>query len=93
MLIYQSSYNTGEFAPVVIGLDVSRSGGVLRLGYTIGYDSNSGPAIFLNQQGYFSQETIASTDVGVTPAFNWVNRQITAAAAARNGQVSLTLFW
>ncbi|MGP8246589.1 MAG: TonB-dependent receptor domain-containing protein, partial [Bryobacteraceae bacterium] len=42
---------------------------VLRAGYTISYDSNSGPAIFLNQQGYFSQATIASTNAGVTPAF------------------------
>lgn len=44
---------------------------VLRMGYTINYDSVAGPAIFLNQQGYFSQATIASTNSGVTPAFNW----------------------
>ena len=48
-----------------------RKSTVLRMGYTINYDSNSGPAIFLNQQGYFSQATVASTNSGVTPAFNW----------------------
>jgi len=44
---------------------------VLRMGYTINYDSNAGPAIFLNQQGFFSQATIATLNAGVTPAFNW----------------------
>jgi hypothetical protein len=48
-----------------------RKSTVLRMGYTVNYDSNSGPAIFLNQQGYFSQATVASTNSGVTPAFNW----------------------
>jgi hypothetical protein len=48
-----------------------RKNTVLRAGFTINYDSNAGPAIFLNQQGYFSQSTIASSNAGVTPAFNW----------------------
>jgi hypothetical protein len=44
---------------------------VLRGAYGIMYDTNSGPAIFLNQQGFFANNTINSPDGGVTPAFNW----------------------
>jgi outer membrane receptor protein involved in Fe transport len=44
---------------------------VLRGSYGIMYDTNSGPAIFLNQQGFFTQATLQSLDGGVTPAFDW----------------------
>lgn len=44
---------------------------VLRGAYGIMYDTNSGPAIFLNQQGFFAEDTVASLNGGVTPAFNW----------------------
>jgi len=44
---------------------------VLRGAYGIMYDTNSGPAIFLNQQGFFASDTINSSNGGVTPAFNW----------------------
>jgi hypothetical protein len=44
---------------------------VLRGAYGIMYDTNSGPAIFLNQQGFFATDTINSPNGGVTPAFNW----------------------
>jgi hypothetical protein len=44
---------------------------VLRGAYGIMYDGNSGPSIFLNQQGYFTYATLASTNGGVAPAFNW----------------------
>jgi hypothetical protein len=44
---------------------------VLRGAYGIMYDTNSGPAIFLNQQGFFAEDTLHSLDGGVTPAFNW----------------------
>jgi hypothetical protein len=44
---------------------------VLRAAYGIMYDTNAGPAIFLNQQGYYTQATLSSLNSGVTPAFNW----------------------
>lgn len=67
---FANSWHKG-FGPR-LGLAYSfRQKTVLRAGYTINYDSNSGPAIFLNQQGYFSQANIATTNAGVTPAFNW----------------------
>ena len=44
---------------------------VLRAAYGIMYDTNSGPAIFLNQQGYFTHAVTGSLDGGVTPDFNW----------------------
>jgi Carboxypeptidase regulatory-like domain len=44
---------------------------VLRGAYSVMYDTNSGPAIFLNQQGFFTEATLQSLDGGVTPAFNW----------------------
>jgi Carboxypeptidase regulatory-like domain len=44
---------------------------VLRGAYGIMYDTNSGPAIFLNQQGFFTEATLQSLNGGVTPAFNW----------------------
>ena len=47
------------------------SGTVLRAAYGLLYDTNNGPAAKLNQQGYFTQSTLLSTNGGVTPAFNW----------------------
>jgi hypothetical protein len=44
---------------------------VLRGAYGIMYDGNSGPSIFSNQQGYFTNATESSLNNGVTPAFNW----------------------
>jgi hypothetical protein len=44
---------------------------VLRAAYGVIYDTNAGPAIFLNQQGYFTQATLSSLNGGVNPAFNW----------------------
>ena len=44
---------------------------VLRAAYGIMYDANSGPAIFLNQQGYFTHAILSSLDGSVSPAFNW----------------------
>jgi hypothetical protein len=44
---------------------------VFRAAYGIMYDTNAGPAIFLNQQGYYTQATLSSLNSGVTPAFNW----------------------
>ena len=44
---------------------------VFRAAYGIMYDTNAGPAIFLNQQGYFTQATLSSLNAGVSPAFNW----------------------
>jgi hypothetical protein len=46
---------------------------VLRGSYSVMYDTNSGPAIFLNQQGFFTQATLQSLDGGVTPAFDWAS--------------------
>jgi len=48
-----------------------RKNTVLRGAYGLMYDTNSGPAIFLNQQGYFAQSTVSTTNGGITPAFNW----------------------
>jgi hypothetical protein len=48
-----------------------RKNTVLRGAYGMMYDTNSGPAIFLNQQGYFAQSTVSTTNGGITPAFNW----------------------
>jgi hypothetical protein len=44
---------------------------VFRAAYGLMYDTNAGPGIFLNQQGYFTEATVTSTTGGVTPAFNW----------------------
>jgi hypothetical protein len=44
---------------------------VFRAAYGIMYDTNAGPAIFLNQQGYYTQATLSSLNSGVSPAFNW----------------------
>jgi len=44
---------------------------VFRAAYGIMFAGNSGPAIFLNQQGYFTNATLQSLNGGVTPAFNW----------------------
>ncbi len=44
---------------------------VFRGAYGIMYDGNSGPAIFSNQQGYFTNSTYESLNAGVSPAFNW----------------------
>ena len=44
---------------------------VFRAAYGIMYDTNAGPAIFLNQQGYYTQATLSSLNAGVSPAFNW----------------------
>ena len=44
---------------------------VFRAAYGAMYDTNAGPGIFLNQQGYFTQATLNSLNGGVTPAFNW----------------------
>lgn len=44
---------------------------VFRAAYGIMYDTNAGPAIFQNQQGYFTNATLSSLDGGITPAFNW----------------------
>jgi len=44
---------------------------VLRAAYGVMYDTNAGPAIFQNQQGYFTNATLSSLDGGITPAFNW----------------------
>jgi len=44
---------------------------VFRAAYGLMYDTNSGPAIFLNQQGYFAQDTKTTPDGGIHPAFNW----------------------
>ena len=44
---------------------------VFRAAYGAMYDTNAGPAIFLNQQGYFTQATVSSLNAGVNPAFNW----------------------
>ncbi len=61
----------GGFGPR-IGLAYSlKKDMVLRAAYGIMYDTNAGPAIFLNQQGYFTQATLSSLNAGVTPAFNW----------------------
>lgn len=47
------------------------SGTVFRAAYGIMYDTNSGPAIFMNQQGFYTNATLESLNGGVTPAFNW----------------------
>jgi hypothetical protein len=61
----------GGYGPRV-GLSYAwRPGTVIRAAYGIMYDSNTGPAIFLNSQGYFTDTTVNSTTGGVTPAFNW----------------------
>jgi hypothetical protein len=44
---------------------------VFRAAYGVMYDTNAGPAIFQNQQGYFTNATLGSLNGGVTPAFNW----------------------
>jgi hypothetical protein len=44
---------------------------VFRAAYGVMYDTNSGPAIFMNQQGFFTNATLQSLNGGVTPAFNW----------------------
>lgn len=44
---------------------------VFRGAYGVMYDTNSGPAIFQNQQGFFTNATLTTLDGGVTPAFNW----------------------
>jgi len=44
---------------------------VFRAAYGVMYDTNSGPAIFQNQQGFFTNATLSSLDGGVTSAFNW----------------------
>jgi outer membrane receptor protein involved in Fe transport len=44
---------------------------VFRAAYGVMYDGNSGPAIFMNQQGYYAKATLSSLNGGVTPAFNW----------------------
>ena len=46
---------------------------VIRAAYGLMYDSASTPAI-LNQQGFFAQTALQSTNGGVTPAFNWNSR-------------------
>jgi hypothetical protein len=61
----------GGFGPR-IGLAYSPSKTtVFRAAYGLMYDTNAGPGIFLNQQGYFTEATVTSTTGGVTPAFNW----------------------
>ena len=61
----------GGFGPR-IGLSYSPfKDTVLRGAYGLMYDTNAGPAIFLNQQGYFTQATLNSLNAGVSPAFNW----------------------
>ncbi len=47
------------------------NGTVIRAAYGLLYDTNNGPAAKLNQQGYFTQSTLLSTNGGVTPVFNW----------------------
>ncbi len=44
---------------------------VLRAAYGLFFDTNNNSAAKLNQQGYFTQSTLLSTNGGVTPAFNW----------------------
>jgi len=44
---------------------------VFRAAYGVMYDTNAGPAIFQNQQGYFTNATLSSLDGGITPAFKW----------------------
>jgi hypothetical protein len=44
---------------------------VFRGAYGVMYSGNSGPAIFLNQQGYFTNATLSTLNGGVTPAFDW----------------------
>ncbi len=44
---------------------------VLRGAYGLMYDTNAGPAIFQNQQGYFTNATLSSLNGGLSPAFNW----------------------
>lgn len=67
---FADSWHNG-FGPR-IGLAYSfKKDTVLRAAFGIMYDTNAGPAIFLNQQGYFTQATLASLNAGVTPAFNW----------------------
>ena len=67
---FADSWHKG-FGPRV-GLAYSfRKNTVFRAAYGIMYDTNAGPAIFLNQQGYFTQATVSSLNAGVNPAFNW----------------------
>ncbi len=44
---------------------------VFRAAYGLMYDTNAGPGIFLNQQGFFTEATVSSLNGGITPAFNW----------------------
>jgi hypothetical protein len=51
---------------------------VLRAAYGIMFDTNSGPAIFLNQEGYFTHAVTSSLDGSITPDFNWAGGVPTA---------------
>ena len=67
---FANSWNKG-FGPR-IGLAYSaKKDLVFRAAYGVMYDTNAGPGIFLNQQGYFTQATVSTLNAGVTPAFNW----------------------
>ncbi len=61
----------GGFGPRV-GLSYAlRPGTVIRAAYGLMYDTNNGPAIVMNSQGYYANTTVSSTSGGVNPAFNW----------------------
>ncbi len=44
---------------------------VFRAAYGLMYGDASGPAEVINQQGFYAQTILQSTNGGVTPAFNW----------------------
>jgi hypothetical protein len=44
---------------------------VLRAAYGLMFDTNSAPAVYLNQQGFSTQTVLQSTNGGVSSAFNW----------------------
>jgi len=48
-----------------------KPGTVLRVAYGLMNDTNSAPAIKLNQQGFYTYSAVGSLNAGVTPAFNW----------------------
>jgi Carboxypeptidase regulatory-like domain len=55
-----------------VGLDYSlKPTTVFRAAYGLMYSDSSAPAEVMNQQGFYAQSIIQSTNGGVTPAFNW----------------------
>jgi hypothetical protein len=55
-----------------IGLAYSmKSATVFRAAYGLMYGDSATPGEFMNQQGFYAQTVLQSSNAGVTPAFNW----------------------